>query len=85
MKERTPDLKTALRVWWAYTWRVAVFVGIPAKLLGGAIFFFRLTGAPAKLFIFGFIAYMIWVQVEIFRRILAMDFGSFTVRVERAD
>lgn len=93
MKEVTldPDLKLALRVWWAFTWRSGIFMVVGALALSAlSAALFALPARILPLFarkplavcftilIFGVVFY---AQVAVFRIILRMDFGDFRVRV----
>jgi hypothetical protein len=84
-RTRRQDWKPALRVWWAYTWRFAVFFLPAVWLLPLLLFYFQPPVIVRKLASFGLFAYMIALQIELFRRILDMDFGSFRVLVERPE
>ncbi|MBI5209989.1 MAG: hypothetical protein HY927_08455 [Elusimicrobia bacterium] len=84
MKERTPapGMGIALRVWWAFMWRFAALFMLPALLLSMFLFYMRIQGGPAvKAMQYCLFAYMIWIQIAIFRRVLSMDFGHFQVKV----
>ncbi|MBI5625120.1 MAG: hypothetical protein HY924_15190 [Elusimicrobia bacterium] len=84
-RNRHPDWKTALRVWWAYTWRFAVLFVLPSMALSAAIFIVQPPQALRTLASLGVFAYMVWLQIELFRRLLDMDFGTFKVRLEPKD
>ena len=72
-----PTFRHALRVWWAFTWRTYLWIILPPLF----IFFLRPSGLLGKLASWAFMAFVVWVQIDSFRKILRMDFPSFKVRV----
>ncbi len=88
MTQRTfhPTYKSALRVWWAFVWRTALWVfllTIPFAVILGIAAALKLA-APQDVEL---AVSLIWIpilcaaQIEAFRRILRLDFPKYSVRL----
>ncbi len=81
----TPSYKSALRVWWAFSWRWGVWMVVGCVALGLFIGAWRaLFGLSSKTILnitsWSTIPLVIWSQLEAFRRILALEFDGAGVR-----
>ncbi len=82
----TPTYKNALRVWWAFTWRWGVWVGVGCVVLGLVIggwraLFGMSSEAILRLTSWSTFPLVIGAQLEAFRRVLALEFPGFEVRL----
>ncbi len=76
-----PSWGRVARVWWAWTWRWAVFMLVPAAVLS-TLFAAALTPRAAQV-IMNLLAWPIAVLAQLwaFKKLLKMDFPGFRVRL----
>lgn len=85
-RRKSPSYANSLRVWWAFTWRSALFIGLGAIALGILVGLVRLVIPLSVEGIQRFTSFctfiiVIGAQIEAFRRILKLDLPGYSVRL----
>ena len=78
-----PTLGLAVRVWWAWAWRWAVLILVPTLPL--ALFLALVKPHPQtsmRIVSWASLLIAVWAQIEAMRRVLKLDFPSFSVRLQ---
>lgn len=77
MRTIEPCWRKSIKVWWAYTWRTALWIIVPAM----ALFALPVPRPVRQVLSLANVALVIWSQIFTFKSILRMDFSGFSVRL----